>query len=224
MSKKSRVQRPKGELKAELSEQLQLLRHSCEAFDRGLEAAGKLIALSIRVLIHKHGQSRALLNQVGIRPNYFLDSAGPLNPANLLPELNLVLMESSTSGGRYRPLLVGGTPPVPMRQLRFQDWWNDPVFKDKQGRKFSRGELVRHVADTDGGAHVDPELDQAYMDISRNNSLGWTFGRGDVIQAFAGRPELAAMRQIAHEVLSTINRFVPEFEPESEPVIPTPIG
>jgi hypothetical protein len=195
MSKKSRVQRPKGELKAELSEQLQLLRHSCEAFDRGLEAAGKLIALSIRVLIHEHGQSRALLNQVGIRPNYFLDSAGPLNPANLLPELNLVLMESSTSGGRYRPLLVGGTPPVPMRQLRFQDWWNDPVFKDKQGRKFSR-----------------------------NNSLGWTFGRGDVIQAFAGRPELAAMRQIAHEVLSTINRFVPEFEPESEPVIPTPIG
>jgi hypothetical protein len=220
MPKKNRVQRPKDELKKELREQLQLLRHSCEAFDKGLEAIGKYIALSIRVLIHEHGQSRALLDQVGARPNYFLDSAGPLNPTNMMSELNLVAMLLSTSGARYLPAVAMGAPPLPMRQVRFPDWWNAPVLKDKQGRKLSRRELVRHVTDTDGGAHVDPDLDQAYMDISRNNSLGWTFGNRDVMQALSGRPELAAMRQIAHEVLCTINRFVPEFSWDAVPVIP----
>ena len=132
-----------------------------------------------------------------------------------MSELNLVAMLLSTSGARYLPAVAMGAPPLPIRQVRFPDWWNAPVLKDKQGRKLSRRELVRHVTDTDGGAHVDPDLDQAYMDISRNNSLGWTFGNRDVMQALSGRPELAAMRQIAHEVLCTINRFVPEFSSDA---------
>src|SRR6476619_6319807 len=106
MSKRNRVQRPKGELQKELVEQLLLLKHSCAAFDHGLEAVGKHIALSIRVLIHQHGQSRALLDQLGVRPNYFLDSAGPVDPNNLLPELNLVLMRISSSGpSSYLPVI-----------------------------------------------------------------------------------------------------------------------
>lgn len=221
MSKRNRVQRPKGELQKELVEQLLLLKHSCAAFDQGLEAVGKHIALSIRVLIHQHGQSRALLDQLGVRPSYFLDSAGPVNANNLLPELNLVLMRISSSGpSSYLPVIASGGLPVPMRLIRFQDWWNNPVLKDKQGRKLSRRDLVLHVANTDGGAHVDPELDKAYMDISRNNSLGWVVTDGNIEKALEGRPELASMRQIAHELLSTIHRFVPAFRAHSEPVIP----
>jgi hypothetical protein len=55
MARNKRVSRPKDELKRELVEQLSLLRHACETFDRGMEAAGKHIALTIRVLIHEKG-------------------------------------------------------------------------------------------------------------------------------------------------------------------------
>jgi hypothetical protein len=222
VAKARRVQRPKDELKRELAEQLQLLRHACQSFDNGLEAIGKHIALSLRVLLHHHGQSRSLLDQLGLRSGRFLDSAGPLIPGNLFTECNLVLMHIDMSNVRssYRPLIAAGGGPSPVQPIPFVNWWNDPVLKDNRGRTFCRRELVLHVADTDGGAHVDSELEEAYMAISRANSLGWVFSDGDVESALEGRPELACMRQIAHELLSTIHQFVPEFSGYAQPVVP----
>lgn len=220
MNKRKRLQRPKDELKRELIEQLQLLRHSCQAFDNGLEAVAKHISLSLRVLLHHHGQSRALLDQLGLRGGRYLTSAPPLNPRNLLTECNLVLIQAGTSGARYLPLVAGGAPPFPLQAIPFVDWWNDPVLKDNRDRTLCRRELVLNVADTDGGAHVDPELEEGYMAISRENSLGWVFGTGEVFSALEGRPELACMRQIAHELLSTIHQFVPKFSQHAQPVVP----
>lgn len=220
MAKPKRVQRPKDELKRELVEQLQLLRHSCRAFDSGLEAVAKHISLSLRVLLHHHGQSRALLDQLGLRGPRYLTSAPPLNPRNILTECNLVLMQVGTTGAHYLPLVAAGAPPVPLQPIPFVDWWNNPVLKDNRGRTFCRRELVLNVADTDGGAHVDPELEEAYMAISRENSLGWVFSADGRDSALEGRPELACMRQIAHELLSTIHQFVPEFSQHAQPVVP----
>lgn len=219
MAKPKRVQRPKDELKRELVEQLQLLRYSCQTFDSGLEAVAKHISLSLRVLLHHHGQSRALLDQLDLRGGRYLTSAPPLNPRNLLTECNLVLMQVGTTGARYLPLVAAGSTPFPLQPIPFVDWWNNPVLKDNRARTFCRRELVLNVADTDGGAHVDPELEEAYMAISRENSLGWVFSSGGGEFALEGRPELACMRQIAHELLSTIHQFVPEFSSHAQPVV-----
>lgn len=228
MSKPRRVARPKSELKAELVEQLQLLRQACQSFDSGFEPIGKHIALILRVLLHHKGQSRSLLDQLELRSGRFFDSAGALHAGNLLTECNLVAHRFTDTSGSYVPLILAGFPPVPMKPIVFVDWWNNPVLKDNCGRTFCRRELVAHVADTDGGAHVDPELDEAYMAISRSNSLNWEFVSGNSIDslmkakgvAFGGRPELACMRQIAHELLCTIHEFVPEFSTQAQPVIP----
>jgi hypothetical protein len=107
-----------------------------------------------------------------------------------------------------------------MQPIPFVDWWNTPVLKDNCGRTLCRRELVLNVADTDGGAHVDPELEEAYMAISRENSLGWEFSTGTKNSSLEGRPELACIRQIAHELLSTIHQFVPEFSQHAQPVVP----
>lgn len=220
MAKPKRLQRPKDELKRELAEQLQLLRHACIAFDGGLEAVGKHISLSLRVLLHHHGQSRALLDQLGLRSGRYLTSVPPLNPRNLLTECNLVVLRASASGASYLPAISMGGGPFPLQPIPFVSWWNDPVLKDNRKRTLCRRELVLNVADTDGGAHVDPELEEAYMAISRENSLGWIFSDGTVSAPAGGRPELACMRQIAHELLSTIHQYVPEFAQYAQPIIP----
>jgi len=75
---------------------------------------------------------------------------------------------------------------------------------------FCRRDLILNVADTDGGAHVDPDLDEAYTDLSRKNSLGWMFFVGNIEETFIGRPELACMRQIAEEVLITLRKNAQE--------------
>jgi hypothetical protein len=213
------VKRTRDELEGELAEQLQLLTHACRAYDEGLEAIGKHIALSIRVLVHHRGQSNSLLHQLGLRSMPFFDSAGPLNPRNLLTQHNLVALRVTTEGGRYVPTLDDKIPSA--RWVPFPQWWNDPVLKDRVRSTFSRGDLILHVSDTDGGAHVDPELDARYMALSRANSLAWEFRAGDIVKALDGRPELACIRQIAHELLSTIHRSVPKFREDAQPVVPT---
>lgn len=210
MSKKGRVARPKGELERELRDQLALLEHACSSFDGGLEAVGRHLAMSLRVLLHEHGNSRALLEQLGLRTGRFVDSAGGIDPRNLLPQCNLVILEGTASEGRYVPLVAGGDFTVFSRLVPFEVWWNEHVLRDGQGRLFNRRTLVGHVADTDGGAHVDPELEEGYMALSRSNSLGWTFQSADVLEPFRRRPELACMRQIAEEVLLTLRRRHPK--------------
>lgn len=91
------------------------------------------------------------------------------------------------------------------RWLPFERWWNDPVIKDERKRYLNRRDLILNVADTDGGAHVDPGLDEAYADLSRNNSLGWILNEGDVVRPFPP-PVMPCIRQIAHEVLETLRK------------------
>lgn len=221
---KPRVRRTKEELKQELIEQLQLLELSCRSYDSGMEAAGKHIALSIRVLVHQHGQSQALMQQLDLRECPFVDSAGKLNPRNLLPEHHLVAIRMRVGvGERVRYIPAGRKPWRSSLRIRFQDWWNEPILKDSEGHLFSRRDLVGNVANTDGGAHVDPELDEAYMQLSRKNSLGWLYTEDDILKKLEGRPELAAMRQIAYELLLTIAESYPDLAQHfaaSEPTQP----
>ncbi|WP_198009368.1 hypothetical protein [Nitrosomonas sp. Is79A3] len=129
-------------------------------------------------------------------------------------------MQFSNDEARYLPLIAAGGGPWPLQPIPFVNWWNDPVLKDNRNRTFCRRELVLNVADTDGGAHVDPELEEAYMAISRENSLGWLFVNSSATSAPESRPELACMRQIAHELLSTIHQLMPEFSQYAQPIIP----
>ena len=129
MAKKARVARPKGELQRELREQIVLLQYACSSFDSGLEAVGKHIALSLRVLLHHHRASQALLEQLKLRSGYFYTTAPPLDRRNLLPECNLVMLQMSANGARYLPLVAAGQDPKPPRLVPFASWWNDPVLR-----------------------------------------------------------------------------------------------
>lgn len=203
MSKNQRRARSPSDLRRELQDQVSLLVHACNSFDSGLRPIGKHIALSLRVLLHHHGQSQALLQQLTIRSKRFMDSAGALNPRNLMTDCPLCLTRVSSSCAEYLALCEGGGGPLPPRWIPFAEWWNNPVIKDNAGRHFNRRELVLNVADTDGGAHVDAELDEAYMSLSRENSLGWTF-TSDGVSVPLGGPELPCVRQIGHEVLESL--------------------
>ena len=205
MARNKRVKRPKADIINELNEQLVLLIHACHSFDSGLQPIGKHIALSLRKLLHHQGQSRALLEQLSLRAKSYLDTAGDLDTKNISTDCNLCIMRLGLGGvtDQYLPSCAVGGSPMSNRWLFFPKWWNNNVIKDNKGRFFNRREITLHVADTDGGAHVDPELDEQYMDLSRNNSLGWVIVDGNVEKPFPP-PTMACIRQIAHEVLETL--------------------
>ena len=97
-------------------------------------------------------------------------------------------------------------PPIaPWQRLGFDAWWEQGVIRDNQGRTLTRKKMTLALANKDGGAHVDPRLDEIYADLSRNNSLAWYACTpcGSPMPPEDG-PELAIMRQIAHELIKTL--------------------
>ena len=76
-------------------------------------------------------------------------------------------------------------------------------FVDSQKRPITRKKLILTAANQDGGSHIDPSLDAVYADLTKNNSLGWVVSDGNEKHPLEG-PEKAAIRQIAHEVLKSL--------------------
>jgi hypothetical protein len=103
---------------------------------------------------------------------------------------------------KYIPNLFPQDKP---RKIPFAEWWTNTIATDTKNRTFNRHELIGHVADTDGGAHVDPGLEEKYLDLSRRNSLGAMTGPSAGPLTAVPEPHLPALRTIAHEVLLTLD-------------------
>ena len=194
-----------NELISHLKDQINFLLLSAESFDRGFLSEAKRMAVAIRILLHDTSKSSSLLEQLNRKNIYFYDTATNYDPANLLSTPGLVMMKLSPKGGEYEAPLDAASPSRYMRgKVPFDEWWNRIVIADKKGNTFNRRDLILTVANKDGGAHVDPELDVAFAQLSRYNSLEWKFySSGGTAKDFTN-PELPSIRQITHEVLKSL--------------------
>lgn len=189
----------KQELEKHLTEQLYLLNKSATDFDNGDFLEFKRMALSLRILLHDTSNSKSLFSSLGLKNRKFLDYSFKYDPG-VHPILHSLVSVGMISG-RYLPVLDGGNNPY---ELDFEEYWNKIVFKDNKNNQFSRKDLVLAVADKDGGAHVDKTVNEAYFELSRNNSIGWVHNSGDTHKNVEGA-EMAAIRQIAHEILKVFD-------------------
>lgn len=202
----AKVPQTHDELKEHFREQVGFIEKSAEAFDNGAENEFKRIATSLRVILHNTRDSKSILKQLkqfGMMDVEFLDSSFPYNEDGASFH-GLV----SVTNGKYAPLL----DVLNFRKLDFEAWWNCYVVRDNNGNKFSRKDLVLYSTNQDGGAHVDPKLDERYAKLSRENTLGWTLiESGKEAKPFT-HPERASIRQIAHEALKS---FKPGYQKSS---------
>ena len=190
------------ELSQHLKDHLGFLQASANAYDGGFAGEAKRLAVSIRVLVHDTNISKSLLGQLGQKSANFVDTAFPVEAGNLSSHTGLVMVSASPSGGARYMAFLDDAPHGQIRTVDFDSWWNTTVFIDARKNALSRKDLVLAVTNQDGGAHVDPALNQTYADLSRNNSLGWIFSDGKTTQPLE-KPECAAIRQIAHELLKS---------------------
>lgn len=199
-----KISQTKFELEEHLSEHLHFLETSATAFDTGYEGEAKRLAISLRVLLHDTKLSKSLLGQLEKKNIQFHDTALEFKPNNFLTYSGLIFLQGDSTGAKYVPFL-DDIPSGKIKKLDFDKWWNAIVFVDNQRNQMSRKDIVLFVADQDGGAHVDPNLNEKYAHLSRHNSLNWFFENesSNELQALGG-PQLASIRQIAHEVLKTL--------------------
>jgi histone H3/H4 len=196
-----------------LQDAVNALRLSSEAYDRGFVGEAKRLATTIRVLVHDTDRSKSLLQQMNLKNSIrYYASPNPHDAGNILTECYLVAMKI-TSGPAgmslsYLPMLDTFPSVLPWSELAFDDWWKQVIARDNQRKVISRRDLVLAVANKDGGAHIDPNLDALYANLSRNNSLGWKIVTGGVQADPADGPQFACVRQIAHELEKSIQKHL----------------
>lgn len=192
-----------------LDENRVFLHNSCREFDRGSIGEAKRIATVLRTLMHDSTRgSRSLLEQIGIKDMFWLDStAGTDNPTLTgWPGLVAFSVDMHRGGEASRGSFV---PLFRARQAQsgeavdFDAWWNGPAIRDDTGENHSRWNLIAWFANKEGGAHVDPKLVTKYERI-KSRGLGYEIRFGDRSISSFGDAIPGAIRQIAFEVESTL--------------------
>ncbi len=213
--KMAKLPQSRDELFKHLSQQLRFLRNSCKLFDEGDIAEAKRLGVTLRLLLHNTKHSNSLLKQLNKQKIRFYDSARDRNPRDLIKfhyALVGLKMVRSNSGDYLQSSYVARCSEIPVEKSRlvlFEKWWNKIVIIDSKGNTFSRKEIILAVVNTDGGAHVDPELEESYAELKLSDSTGWAI-------CFEGKDftmhevELHSIRQIAEEVLESLKLNSPK--------------
>jgi hypothetical protein len=203
------TQRDRAGLLVLLEENLSFLKASAAAFDGGFSAEAKRLAVSMRVLLHDTNQSHSLLDQLGVKSQMkFIDTAEHINPRNLLASAaGLVMMQVTTGvGASYIPLV--DTIPLPPGRIHppadFDPWWTQNIARNSDGTLWSRSKFVLTMANKEGGAHVDRNLNAAYESLANHNGLGWSSNTSGVELPFDGNVVAASVRQITYELVNTL--------------------
>jgi hypothetical protein len=205
-----KTERTQDELLNHLDESLKFLKASSDSFDSGFPGEAKRLAVIVRTLIHDTGASHSLLGLLKIKDDMeFYNTAIPYDKTNLAPYHGLVKLFMGSKGGNYVPLLSEkeGLSGHPNNYISFEVWWNEVVIDDKQSNSYTRRGLMDLLANKEGGAHVDSKIDTNYKEL--NNQMGWKqviVVDGKEVESPFSDVELYSMRQIAYELLISIER------------------
>jgi hypothetical protein len=210
------VKQSDQELLGHLEEQIRFLLRSADAYDNGFTGEAKRMATIIRILVHDTRQSTSLLTSLGKKDIQFYSTAAIIDNGKSMSTHRLVALKLSTnqdtSKATYyaplddRPLFVNVN-----KKMVFRSWWNEIIIIDKMRNEFSRKDLVLFVSNKVGGAHIDPELDDAFAALTRYNSSGWVASGSKGIGRNLEGVELVNIRQICHEVLKSLKDEFPGF-------------
>lgn len=188
-----------SELLNHWNDHISFIRDSADNYDKGCEGEAKRIATSLRVLFHHTNHSVSLLSQLKKESSFFLlTTSTGYSPGNLLTSWVLLTLKIENDHMSFIP--SGFCKKDSNYFVTFEDWWNEIIFDDKEN-KFTRKDIVLYVADKDGGAHVDPVLDEKYAKLVKKNSLKWITSTG---QTPINNPAYASIRQMATEVLLSV--------------------
>ena len=205
----AKINRQAGELQEKLLQQIELLELANENFDKGREVAALNAGTILRVLLHDTPQSHSLFNQLGIKNIKFLDTSHDSHPGTYLGLI--VKYFSGVQDGQggdvlYKPTFTSDFHFRNKNWLDFDTWWNMKILINESGESLTRKQLILFIANQEGGAHIDPQIDEIYDKFRHSYSGGLRiFGsKSGIERKFDNIPVLPSVRQISFEVMESL--------------------
>ena len=200
-----------------LSEQCLIIQDCSKLFDEARTHMALPLATSLRVLLHSTQKSVGLLMAHGDIDNLSFLNTNTFSPTNLLASCGLLSIvaqvnENGVVQTQYCPFL-SNYPPI-AKESDFNDWWNEVILKTKGGSTKTRAQIIKMIANKDGGAHVenDEKEIQKLHKVKDGSSIGWEVEQNGVMTPIDTNIAYASLRQIAYEVLCTIAKHYDELE------------
>ncbi|NGX37963.1 MAG: hypothetical protein K1000chlam2_01132 [Chlamydiae bacterium] len=211
------IPQTKDDLSNHLRKQYKFLCKSLLDIQKGDSDEIDRVALALRILFHTTKRCKGLLSQINAKIE-ILDTCPKVSlPQDYDEAISQQRLLSSFNAGMVTYTLGSIekwklTPSTNSSWVGLEEWWNRLLFEDN-GIKFTPKELVCCIANTDGGAHIDPNLKSHYCYLERTGSVGGMYFI-DGKQHFPAGPVKVILPHIGHEVVSSLKRSFPEICPE----------
>jgi hypothetical protein len=167
-----------------------------------------------RVLRSREDSERQLQEQVGFlrTSSRLYDEGEQAEAKRLAGALRILLYDQGSChsllgqlGMLGEPRVLTGPAMLTGGEMPFAVWWEqDAILVDTKRTEITRKDVVRFVANQDGGAHFDAALDAVYHALSRGQALGWIVWGPQGGQPMDD-PTGPCLRQIAREVVNTLD-------------------
>ncbi|UDM70701.1 hypothetical protein [Vagococcus fluvialis] len=194
-----------NDFEQEFQMNLQSLQLSCDNYDNGKEFAVIEMATRLRVLLNDKGRNISLFQHLGLKNINFVNTAFEIDEDNILDDSCLVYIspDENFEFMKYYPFLDRAEKNL----IPFEEWWNQTVYRDSE-KRFTRADIILHIADKEGGAHSDEKISDNYYNFSRRGNGATTFysinGNQSGESKYMDNLHYASLRQIAYEVLESL--------------------
>jgi hypothetical protein len=165
------------------------------------------------VLLHDTDGSKSLLEQLDLKSTLaFLDTRIREQPP---PGLQYTEQRGWPTGMVILSMALGGGPTtfraaldddqdLPPPVVAFDSWWEDALLVSLDDIRWSRRRFILGAANQEGGGHVDPKPAAWWQDLRDGTWIGAVKIHGPAGEAPVSDLAPAAIRQITHELLATL--------------------
>lgn len=227
------------QLHVKLQEQVYFLLSSCASIDNGIHIEALRLASTLRTLLHHTlyrdgtAKSHALLEMINCRESitwvdksikgrdYFFNGIFDIQIEAVDTDGETHFFPLSSQDGLADIMIVDGVPTyvpafrsprITSRFCAFSVWWEMPFISTLDGTLLSRKDLVTHMANSDGGSHIDARGPQADYDYYKRSGHGLFWSNdphaASEIDATMQKPSgdviSASLHHMAHEVVATL--------------------
>lgn len=222
--KKSEVSRDFSDYQENLEEQLHFIVNACKMYDQGELIYAKQIATHIRILVHDTKFSTSLLKLLNRKESMKFCSTAtfPKNPIFHISFISPInIRRDDKIINTFVPNFNETSPGENKKWVDFNTWYNHNVLVSKPNY-FSRKDMILYLSNKDGGAHIDPNIEERYYEITKGlKSFLYSSAVSLTEDPYhKGEPYLnlyfASVRQIAHELILSIRKefgIRPDYNP-----------